>query len=72
MAGWRFQRADGIECGDLEFWQPIMGGVNPTNLKGDNAMDLNTFIVPEPATCIFLLVGFAGILFQFRSRHKSG
>jgi len=65
--------ADGIvNVGDLGILAANYGGVNPTNLKGDNAMDLNTFIVPEPATCIFLLVGFAGILFQFRSRHKSG
>jgi hypothetical protein len=32
-------------------------------------MDANILTVPEPATCIFLLVGFAGMLFGCRKRH---
>jgi xanthosine utilization system XapX-like protein len=32
-------------------------------------MDASALNVPEPATCIFLLVGFAGMLFGYRKRH---
>jgi hypothetical protein len=62
--------ADGVvDVGDLGILASHYAGGTPS---AETAMETSTHAnVPEPATCIFLLMGFAGMIFNFRSRHRS-